>query len=187
MGAYDLTGRGAIKNKAAVVFALGAFVLSSTSCMTYSTRRVATTADYPSSKARILKVDTASGTAYTFPESAPGRLLGDKIAGTATFFGKGVEIEGPFAGIKKRADGTIYEIIDREGRIYSVQKVVSAGEDKMTVLVTGRYSEWVSIPLSEIRSVQLKKLNVIATLVMVAGGGFMGLLGLMLAFGNTMY
>jgi len=164
--------------KATAVFTLGAFVLCSTSCITWPTRDVVTTADYPSSKARILKVVTVSGTEYFSSKSAPGRLQGSGIVGTAIVYGERVEIEGPFTEVKKRADGTIYEVVDREGRTYPVHQVVSAGEDKMTVLVAGRNSEWVSIPLSEVRLVRLKRFDAVMTLVAVVGFGFLGIVGL---------
>jgi hypothetical protein len=147
--------------------------------MTLRTREIRTTADYPSSRVRILSAVTHLGTEYFFTKAVPGRLEGDRIVGPATAYGERIEIEAPFTEVKKRDDGTVYEVVDREGRTHSVQRVVSASQDKMTVVVAGRKSERVSIPLSEIRSIQARRTDPIKTLIMVPVVGFLGLIALL--------
>lgn len=151
--------------KSTAVFTLAAFVLCSTSCMRWPTRAVRTVVDYPSPGARVMKVVAVSGTEYYFSKATPGRVVGNLIVGTANVYGERVEIEGPFAEVRKRPDGTVYEVVDREGRTHSVMRVVSAGEDKMTVLMAVRKSEQVSIPLSEVRSVRFRKFDHVATFI----------------------
>jgi hypothetical protein len=164
--------------KTTAILTLAAFVLCSTSCMSWRTREVRTTADYPLSRTRVLSVVMLSGTEYYFSKSTPGRVHGNLIVGTGRVFGERVEIEGPFAEVRKRPNGTVYEVVDREGRTHPVWRVVSAGEDKMTVLSAVRKSELVSIPLSEVRSVQLRKLDMFATLSVVPMAVFLGYIAL---------
>lgn len=154
---------------------LAAFAFSTTACMTVQTRHIRTAAEYPPPKARILVARTADGAEYTFPKSSPGRVLGMTIKGTAIVSGEKVALEGPFGEVRKREDGSVYEVVDGAGRTWPVIRVLSSAGDSMAVQVAGTRTASVTVPLSEVRTVRIRKLAVAATALAAGGGALVGI------------
>ncbi|MCK7462276.1 MAG: hypothetical protein MZU84_09505 [Sphingobacterium sp.] len=63
----------------------------------------------------------------------------------------------PVLPSKLRADGSVYEIVDRDGRIASGLRGPEQGEIEWTILVPGRTVQSVSIPLSEVVLIEYRK------------------------------
>lgn len=154
---------------------LAALLIVSVSCTSVRTKAIISPADYASYKPRIVGVVTASGEDYTFSPSAPARLWGGNIVGTATAVGGGrVELAGPFRSVMKRSDGTVYQVTDSAGRDHSVRQVVQEGPDKLVFIAESSGSREVSIPFAEVRLLRYKKTNPFLT-VAAAGAGYLGL------------
>jgi hypothetical protein len=150
---------------------LAALLIVSVSCMSVRTKAIISPADYASYKPRIVGVVTASGEDYVFSASAPARLWGGNIVGTATAVGGGrVELAGPFRSVMKRSDGTIYQVTDSSGRVHAVRQVVQEGPDKLVFIAVSSDSRQVSIPFSEVRLLRYKKTNALLTMAGSAGG-----------------
>ncbi len=150
---------------------LTVLALFSTSCTMWRTREVRTIADWPEQNQKILSVVKASGEYVRFSKSDPGLMRGNVIHGmTATTVSAPLEVEGPFPSIKKRPDGTIYEVTDRNGRTYSVREVLKDEGNKLTITVNRSERGTVSVPMSEARLIQVKQTNVPLTLAAIAGG-----------------
>jgi hypothetical protein len=151
--------------------ALATLLIVSVSCMSVRTKAIISPADYVSYKPRIVGVVTASGEDYVFSASAPARLWGGNIVGTATAVGGGrVELAGPFRSVMKRSDGTIYQVTDSSGRVHAVRQVVQEGPDKLVFIAVSSDSRQVSIPFSEVRLLRYKKTNALLTMAGSAGG-----------------
>jgi len=164
-----------VSKKATGLFALAAFVMMSVSCTTLRTRAVTSTSDLPGRKAKVASVITVSGERITFSPHNPGHVRGDVITGTATArFSAPVEIQGPFSSIKRRPDGSVYEITDGTGRVYPVIGVSKESETQWTILVNDTTAQQVSIRVSEVRQISFKKnngvLTVLAVLSLTAAG-----------------
>lgn len=157
--------------RVAALFTMIAFVLFSASCSTWGMREVSTTAKRPAEGKKIRSVIMTSGELVEFSRSNPGRIQGSTIVGMATGLeGKPLSLKGPFSLIKKRPDGTIYQVVDKEGQVYSVQRVLKESPDQMTILTTASTVARVAIPLSEVRAIQVKKTNGALTALAVVGG-----------------
>ena len=63
------------------------------------------------------------------------------------------------------SDGSIFKVIDKDGKIYRVVGKAREEEDKFIFFTTYETSESVSIPLSEVKSLRIKKFNPILTLM----------------------
>ncbi len=100
-----------------------------------------------------------SGATVMFSANAdPGRIVGNAIVGTAVGGAwESVEIAKPVSLVKKRADGSVYEITGRDGRVYPVGLVRSEDADKMVIFVGATQPAPVSVPLSEIASVKIRR------------------------------
>jgi hypothetical protein len=160
---------------------LATLLFVSVSCMSVRTKAIITPADYVSYKPRIVGVVTASGEDYVFSASAPARLWGGNIVGTAAgVSGERVELAGPFRSVMKRSDGKIYQVTDSSGRVHAVREVVQEGPDKLVFTAVSSDSRQVSIPFSEVRLLRYKKTNPFLT-VAAAGGGYLGLAILIVA------
>ena len=160
-----------MSRKAATLFSLTALVLLSTSCTMWSTKDVTTIADWPKQNQKVLSVVKASGEYVRFSKSDPGLMHGNVIYGMATAtVTTAVEVEGPFPSVKKRADGRIYEVTDRSGRVYSVHEVLKEEVNKLTFTVNRTAPAVVAVPIAEARLIQVKQTNVPLTLIAVMGG-----------------
>jgi hypothetical protein len=164
-----------VSRSAISLFTAAAFIFTSASCTTLRTRDVASTADLPSWKAKVTSVVMVSGERISFSPHDPGRVRGDVITGTATArFSAPVEIQGPFSSIKRRPDGSVYEITDGTGRVYPVIGVSKESETQWTILVNDTTAQQVSLRVSEVRQISFKKnngaLTVLAVLSLTAAG-----------------
>ncbi|HSA96925.1 MAG TPA: hypothetical protein VLJ16_12805 [Acidobacteriota bacterium] len=165
--------------RAVALGTMAVFILSSTGCMTWGTKEIRTTADYPGQNGGILSLVKRSGEVVEFSRMAPARIVGNQVVGTAdVVLVRDVEIEGPFRLIKRLADGTATEVIDAKGRVWSIRSVLNEEPNKMTARVADHVAGSVAIPLSEIRQVKLKRINV--PLTILAGLGFVAVTGVAL-------
>ena len=163
--------------RAFALFTLVAFAGFSASCTMWPTRAIGTEADYPAQERKVMRVVKADGEVVEFSKARPGLIRRDAVEGTARVLVKGrVEIRGPFALIKKRADGTISDVTDAEGKIHYVQLVLNQGQDVMTIQESSSEIRPVSIPLSEVRLITFRKTNTVLTLMALAAGGAVSLL-----------
>jgi hypothetical protein len=166
---------------------LAALLIVLVSCTSVRTKAIISPADYVSYKPRIVGVVTASGEDYVFSASAPARLWGGNIVGTATAVcGDRVELAGPFRSVMKRSDGTIYQVTDSSGRVHGVREVVQEGPDRLVFIAASSGSRQVSIPFSEVRLLRYKKTNPFLT-VAAAGGGYLGLTVLAIAISGGIH
>ena len=160
-----------MSRKAASLFTLTVLALFSTSCTMWSTKDVRTIADWPKENQKVLSVVKASGEFVRFSKSDPGLMHGNVIYGLATsFVPKPVEVEGPFPSVKKRADGRIYEVTDRNGQVHAVREVLKDEGDKLTFVPNLRAPGLVSVPMSEARLIQIKRTNGALTFLAITGG-----------------
>ncbi len=155
--------------KSVGLLTLAAFLIFSASCKTWGLKDVATMERHLPENSAVRRVVNNSGEVIQFSLSNPGRVRGYTIVGTAKDpVPKRVDLTGPFRSIKKRSDGTIYEVVDAKGQVYFVQQVVVQGDNQMAVMA----AEWVqvSVPLSEARTIEIKKSNSLLTTLAVIGG-----------------
>ena len=172
--------------KAITAITLAAFVLTSASCTMWRTKNIGSISDAPDESARIISVVMASGERIDFSPADPGRVQptgpegperpgrrasrGILIKGTAVGrFSVPVEIKGPCSSIRKRADGTVYEITDASGRAYPVQRVLKEGDARWSILTYDRTVEPVSILLSDVLQVRFKQSYPGMTLLVIIG------------------
>jgi hypothetical protein len=167
-----------LKKAVALVTAV-VFALVSTSCMTWGTKEIRTTADHPRPGKRVLSAVKRSGEVIEFSRAAPARIVGNEVIGTPTSLGeRDVEIEGPFPLIKRLADGTVTEVTDAKGRVWSVRKVLNEEPNKMIVRIADPMTGAVAIPLSEIWQVKIMKTNTALTILAALGTAGVVLLAL---------
>jgi hypothetical protein len=170
--------------KAAACLCLVSFIASSSACMTWGTRSIRTTAPYPKQGAKIQSLVQKSGATVVFSAADPGRIVGNAIVGTAVGGAwESVEIAKPVPLVKKLSDGSVYEITGRDGRVYPVGLVVSEDPDKMVIFIGATQPAPVSVPLSEIASVKIRRFDIVKTALALGGlfcAGFFTLAALML-------
>ncbi len=157
----------------------------SSACMTWATKDIRTVADWPRQNQKVLSVVTASGGLVQFDKSSPGRMQGKAIYGLAVLYAKDpIELEGPFPSVRKRADGGVFEVTDRTGKVYGVKEVLKTEEDRMIVLERSTGPVVVSVPIADARLVKVRKTNVPLTFLAimgVLGGVYFGGLAISLA------
>jgi len=122
----------------------------------------------PADGTAVLSVVKTSGEVFQFSKSSPGRVQGFAVVGRGRdAVITRIELTGPFPLIRKKDDGTIYEVVDAKGRVYSVQGVLGRGEDRMTILA----SAWsqVSIPLADARQIEVRKSNALLIAAIISG------------------
>jgi hypothetical protein len=142
----------------------------STACMTWATKDIRTVADWPRQNQKVLSVVTASGGLVQFDKSSPGRMQGSAIYGLATTFAKEpIELEGPFPSVRKRADGSVFEVTDRNGKVYGVKEVLKTEEDRMIVLERSTGPAVVSVPIADARLIKVRKTNGPLTFLAIMG------------------
>jgi len=135
------------------LFTLLAFVIFSVSCYTTKTRRVNTSADWKGEKGKILWVIKTSGEYVEFSKDNPGRIIGDKVVGTAIILSKKVVIDrADIEKIKRDQKGKILKITTKDGKIYKVVKGTEKEEkDKITFFTIYESNELVFVPLSDVK------------------------------------
>jgi hypothetical protein len=143
------------------------FTLFSTGCMTWRNKAIRTSADYPAPNKGVVSVVKRSGEVVEFSRQDPARVVGGQVVGT-TVREREVEIEGPFPVIKKLSDGTVSEVTDASGRVWSVRRILKEGPDRMTVRIAERLGP-IAIPLSEIAQVKIKRSSTALTWLAVLG------------------
>lgn len=164
--------------KTAACFTLAAFIVSSSACMTWGTRRIRATAPYPKQGAKIQSLVQRSGATVVFLKADPGRVAGNAIVGTAVGGAwESVEIAKPVPLVKKRSDGSVFEITGRDGRVYPVGLVRSEDADKIVFFVDAERPTPVSVPLSEIASVKIRRFDFVKTGLALAGLFALGYVG----------
>jgi len=173
------------------LFTLLAFIFFSISCYTWKIKEIRTAADWRGEKGKILWVIKTSGEYIEFSKDNPGRMYGGMIAGTAVVLSK-EKLEIPRINIKKleiNKKGMISEITHKNGKIYHVipgtASVVSTEDDltgkeeeRIIIFATYETSESVSIPLSEVKSVQVWSKDYVLSILVVLGA--IGLVGLVM-------
>jgi len=148
-----------------------ALAFLSAACMTWATKDVRTVADWPRQNQKVLSVVTASGGLVQFDKSSPGRMQGNAIYGLAVQYAKDpIEIEGPFPSVRKRADGSVFEVTDRNGKVHGVKEVLKTEEDRMIVLERSTGPAVVSVPIADARLIKVRKTNGPLTFVAILGG-----------------
>ena len=158
--------------QAVAVFTAIVFVVFSSSCMTWRNKEIRTSADYPAQQTRVLTVVKRSGEVIEFSRTAPARIVGNQVVGTTSAIAeREVGIEGPFPLIKRLSDGTVTEVTDAKGRVWSVHRVLKEEPNRMTIRVVDNVIEPVAIPLSEIRQITNRKTDVGLTILAVLGAG----------------
>jgi hypothetical protein len=103
-----------------------------------------------------------------FSPSNPGRVQDFAVVGRGRdAVVTRIELTGPFPLIRKKDDGTIYEVVDAKGRVYSVRSGLGRGEDRMTILA----SAWsqVSIPFADARQIEVRKSNALLIAAIIGG------------------
>ncbi len=157
-----------MSRKAVAVLTIIVFAVFSVSCMTWRNKEIRTSADYPRPNIGVVSVVKKSGEVIEFSRSAPARIVGGQVVGTPASLGeRDVVIEGPFPLVKRLADGTVTEVTDVKGRVWSVRKVLKEEPNRMTVRIADPTIGAVAIPLSDIWQIKIKRTN--APLTLLAG------------------
>ena len=158
-----------MRKKVISLFTLLAFVLFSISCYPIATKEIKTSANWQGKKGKIFSVVKTSGEYIEFSKENPGRISGDNITGTAIILSKEIILErGAIKKVRKHRDGRIFEVIDKEGKIYHVVGLLKEESYKVIFFVPYESSELVSIPLSEVNSLEIKRLSPLWTAIVIA-------------------
>lgn len=167
-----------MRRKATVLAVLTVFIIFSGGCMTWGPRSIRATARPPKQGARIIGLIKTSGATVLFSASDPGRIVGNAVVGTARGGAwEQVEIRKPVPLVRKDEAGRVYEIVDRDGRTYPVGSILSEDADRIVIFIVGARVVPVSVPLSEIASVRIKKFDLVRTTLALAGLTAAGYLG----------
>jgi len=160
-----------MNRKIITVFTLLAFCIFSLSCYATRFKEVRTVDDWQGKKGKIFWIIKTTGENIVFTNNNPGRIIGDKIVGKAIIPSKEIVIyRFNIKKIKKDKNGNITEIIRKDGETYLVlTKTVRKEKAKIIFFLdTGSYKS-VSIPLSEVKSMQIKRFDPLKTLLNVVG------------------
>ena len=164
-----------MSKKGAALLTLLSFGVFSTACMTWSSRAIRSEGDYPSPGSRVVRVVKVNGEVVEFARRCLGRLLTDRVEGWALVsVEQTAEVRGPFQSIKGRADGTVSEVTDANGQVHDVVSVEKYEPGLMVIQERRSEKKVVSIPLSEVRLIKYRTVNVITTLMAVAAGAAVG-------------
>ena len=159
--------------KTASCITLAAFLVASTGCMTWGTQGLEKVPRYPKQDSKIWSLVKKSGETVVFSASAPGRVLGNAVVGTA-MSRENIEVRKPVPIIKKRDDGSVSEITTGDGRIIPVEKVLSEDADKIVIFGGAPTLTAVTIPLSEVASIKVRKFNFLKVGLLFAGACTVG-------------
>ena len=158
-----------MSRKVISIYTLLAFIIFSISCYSTSTKKVRKAANWYGKEAKIFSVVKTTGEYIEFSKEKPGRISGNKITGTSIILSKKTSMErADIKKIRKHSDGRIFEVIDKEGKIYHVVGTAREEEDKFILFTTYASSESVSIPLSEVKSLKIKRINLLLTALVIA-------------------
>jgi hypothetical protein len=108
--------------RATAIFALAAFALFSSGCMTWRTADLRTMPKPPAQGAAVLSVVKISGERVEFSKSHPGRVKGNIIVGTATNISAG-GVSIPLSDVRQIE----YKKTNTMGTIILVWGVLSVG------------------------------------------------------------
>lgn len=159
-----------MKKKIISIFTLVAFAVFSISCYSTRVKEVRTATDWYWKKGKIFSVVKTSGEYIEFSEDFPGQIYGDKIVGNAIIMSKEAEIDlTNIVKIRRHSDRNIFEIIDKEGKIYRAVGIAKEEEDKIIYFTPYPSSELVSIPLSEVKLLRIKRLDTLISASIMAG------------------
>lgn len=153
--------------RSALIPILAAWVSVSAACFSWRMKDVRTLSGPLPENTEILSVVKISGELIQFSKSNPGRLRGYTVVGVGKDKEmKPLELKGPF-NIMKDAKQRVCEVRDGKGQVYAVTQVLSQSADRMSVVA----SVWtpVSIPLAEVRQIEVKKSNALRNVVYVSG------------------
>jgi hypothetical protein len=149
-------------------------------------RQVKRTADWEGkSKRKIFVVIRNSGEYFEFSKKNPGRIIEDKIVGIATVKSKKIEIaKADITETSYDSKGNVTEITDRDGKTYKVLTGIKESTgDKIVFFNSSGSSGSVVIPLSEVKSLQIKpRLGFLPYLI--AGAVSAGLIAVALTIGS---
>lgn len=165
------------------IFTLMAFVVFSISCSVTGIKEVKKASKWHGKKWKILWITKTSGEYIEFSKDNPGLISGDKITGTAIILSKEIILErGAIKRVKKHQDGRVFEVTDKKGKIYHVVGLFKEESYKVIFFVPYESSGLVSIPLLEVKSVYVKRVNPLIKPLLVFAG-FSGILWAVMLIG----
>ena len=150
------------------LFTLLAFVIFSFSCYTTRLKEVKTAADWKGKKGKIISFVKTSGEYIEFAKDEPGKIYGDKVTGTAITLGKEVKIDrANIERIKRGPKAKILEITTQDGKVYhAVTGTLIKEKDEIIFTSCEGLYKSVSIPLSEVKLIQVKRLSPFKTFLL---------------------
>ena len=166
------------------LFTLLAFIIFSISCYTTSTKDVRTVVGWKGKRMKILGVVKLSGEHIEFHKDRPGRIYKDSIGGAVRKLRKEMEIDradikdiirdekGKILVITKKDDKIYHLFIDvtsTGGRIIHHLFTGKAREEEDKIILSGEFYESISIPLSEVKYIRVKRANLRRSLLAVVG------------------
>lgn len=150
--------------KGAALFTILSFVVCSSACVYWPTRAVRNEGDYPAPGRKVARVVKADGQVVDFVGPGHGRILTGRVEGQALASTEvTVELKKPLRTVRKRADGTVAEIVDAAGGVHYVLAVERESPDSLVVRERRTEVRMISIPLSEVRLIKYRKMNAIMT------------------------
>ncbi|MEE9502718.1 MAG: hypothetical protein V3V48_11630 [Candidatus Aminicenantaceae bacterium] len=177
-----------MKRKIISVITLVAFFVFTISCAVHQVKKMAPEKAEAYSKAgkkvRIIGVVTISGERFDFPKKNPGTILGDKIVSTGSPVSKKTWMElekSNIQRISKDAKDEVVELTTKDGKIHRVEKdSYSEFGDKVAFTAITLLAR-ISIPLSEVELVAVRKLNPGGTFIATIGGlALVGLIAMLI-------
>ena len=151
------------------LFTLLAFIIFSISCYTTSTKDVRTVVGWKGKRMKILGVVKFSGERIEFHKDRPGRIYKDSIGGAVRKLREEIEIDrADIKGIIRNEKGKILVITKKDEKIYHVV-TGTAREEEDKIILSGEFYESISIPLSEVKYIQVKWANPFRTFLAVVG------------------
>ena len=160
-----------MSRKVISIFISLASIIFSISCYTTRFKEVRTVAEWKGKKGKIFWVIKTNGEHIVFANYNPGRIIGAEIVGKAVILSKEIVIARyNIKRIKKDSKGNISEIISKDKKVYYVISGTVRKEKGKIIffLDTGSYIS-VSIPISEVKSMQLKRFDPLKTLLSIVG------------------
>ena len=141
------------------LFTLLAFIVFSLSCYTTSTKEVRTVVGWKGKRMKILGVVKFSGERIEFHKDRPVHIYKDSIGGAVRKLREEIEIDrADIKGIIRNEKGKILEITTKDEKIYHVV-TGTAREERDKIILSGEFYESISIPLSEVKYIQVKRLD----------------------------
>ena len=145
--------------KITALFAMFSFSVFMFSCYTTKNIKIDTLDAKKSKDTEILRVTKTSGEIIEFNKDRPGKIVADKVTGTAVKITKEIELEKEDIKEIKKSKGKISKIITRDGKSYEVFSAFSKErKDKFIIAVAFDTNESVTIPLSQVSLVGIEQL-----------------------------